>query len=59
MTNYRPGSVEIRDRGTARWTAVLILGIPEEKGVTSGTCLEGFNIAKGEDMAISECLSES
>ena len=44
------GSVEIRAEERTL-DGCMILGIPEEKGVTSGTCLEGFNIAKGEDMA--------
>ena len=43
------GSVEIRAEERTL-DGCMILGIPEEKGVTSGTCLEGFNIAKGEDM---------
>ena len=44
------GSVEIRAEERTL-DGCMILGIPEEKGVTSGTCLEGFNTAKGEDMA--------
>ena len=28
----------------------MVLGLPEESGVTSGTCLNGFNIAKGTDI---------
>ncbi|MFR1717700.1 MAG: LPXTG cell wall anchor domain-containing protein, partial [Ruminococcus callidus] len=44
------GSVEIRAEERTL-DGCMILGIPEEKGITSGTCLEGFNIAKGEDMA--------
>ena len=44
------GSVEIRAEERTL-DGCMIPGIPEEKGVTSGTCLEGFNIAKGEDMA--------
>ena len=28
----------------------IVLGIPEEKDITSGTCLDGFNTAKGEDV---------
>ena len=28
----------------------MVLGLPEESGVTSGTCLNGFNIAKGIDI---------
>ena len=44
------GSVEIRAEERTL-DGCMIPGIPEEKGITSGTCLEGFNIAKGEDMA--------
>ena len=29
----------------------LVLGLPEEKNLTSGTCLDGYNIAKGADAA--------
>ena len=42
------GNVEIHtDERTL--DGCIVLGIPEEKDITSGTCLDGFNTAKGED----------
>ena len=44
------GNVEIHtDERTL--DGCIVLGIPEEKDITSGTCLDGFNTAKGEDVA--------
>ncbi|WP_317336801.1 LPXTG cell wall anchor domain-containing protein, partial [uncultured Ruminococcus sp.] len=43
------GTVEIRAEERTL-DGCIVLGMLEEKEITSGTCLEGFNIAKGEDM---------
>ena len=44
------GSVEIHTDDRTL-DGCIVLGIPEEKDITSGTCLDGFNTAKGEDAA--------